>query len=42
MRRNELPADGSLEVLMESAETGLCLLHEAFANRLYIFNHIEI
>lgn len=41
VRRNELPADGSLEVLMESAETGLCLLHEAFANRLYIFNHIE-
>ena len=41
MRRSELPADGSLEVLMESAETGLCLLHEAFANRLYIFNHIE-
>jgi homoserine O-succinyltransferase len=26
---------------MESPETGLCLLHEAFANRLYIFNHIE-
>ena len=41
MRRSELPTDGSLEVLMESAETGLCLLHEAFANRLYIFNHIE-
>jgi homoserine O-succinyltransferase len=26
---------------MESQQTGLCLLHEAFANRLYIFNHIE-
>jgi homoserine O-succinyltransferase/O-acetyltransferase len=31
----------SLDVLMESLDTGLCLLHEAFANRLYIFNHIE-
>jgi len=41
VRRNELPASGALEVLMESDQTGLCLLHEAFANRLYIFNHIE-
>ena len=41
VRRNDLPADGRFEVLMESGETGLCLLHEAFANRLYIFNHIE-
>ena len=31
----------NLDVLMESPETGLCLLHEANANRLYIFNHIE-
>jgi homoserine O-succinyltransferase len=30
-----------LDVLMEADETGLCLLHEAFANRLYIFNHVE-
>ncbi|WP_306119522.1 MULTISPECIES: homoserine O-succinyltransferase [unclassified Roseitalea] len=41
VRREDLPADGRLEVLMESAETGLCLLHERFGNRLYIFNHIE-
>lgn len=41
MRRDELPADGRLDVLMESADTGLCLLHETFGNRLYIFNHIE-
>lgn len=39
VRRADLTPD--LEVLMESPETGLCLLHEAFANRLYIFNHIE-
>ena len=34
------PASG-LEVLMKSDETGVCLVHEAFCNRLYIFNHIE-
>ena len=31
----------SLEILMESDVTGPCLVHERFANRLYIFNHIE-
>jgi homoserine O-succinyltransferase len=41
MRREDLRPHMGLEVLMESSETGLCLLHEAFANRLYIFNHIE-
>ena len=30
-----------LELLMESGETGPCLLHEDHGNRLYIFNHIE-
>ncbi len=30
-----------LEILMESEETGPCLLHEEEGNRLYIFNHIE-
>lgn len=39
VRREDLPSD--LDVLMESDETGVCLLHEKFANRLYIFNHIE-
>jgi len=41
MRRDDLRPEMGLEVLMESPETGLCLLHEAYANRLYIFNHIE-
>lgn len=41
VRRADLPPDGRFDVLMESSETGLCLLHETFANRLYIFNHIE-
>ena len=39
VRREDLTPN--LDVLMESEQTGLCLLHEAFANRLYIFNHIE-
>ncbi len=30
-----------LEVLMESDETGLCLIAEKAGNRLYIFNHVE-
>lgn len=41
VRRNDIPTDSGLEVLMESEETGLCLLHEPVGNRLYIFNHIE-
>ncbi|WP_026480887.1 homoserine O-succinyltransferase [Ahrensia sp. 13_GOM-1096m] len=41
VRRGDVPADSGLEILMESPDTGLCLLHEQFANRLYIFNHIE-
>lgn len=39
VRREDLTPD--FDILMESSETGLCLLHETFANRLYIFNHIE-
>ncbi|MFK4824374.1 homoserine O-succinyltransferase [Paenochrobactrum sp. BZR 588] len=30
-----------LEILMESDETGVCLLREKEGNRLYIFNHVE-
>lgn len=41
VRREDIPADSGIEVLMNSDETGLCLLHEKEANRLYIFNHIE-
>lgn len=41
VRRADVPAGSGLEILMESSDTGLCLLHEKFANRLYIFNHIE-
>ncbi len=41
VRSCDIPPDRGLEVLMEADETGPCLIHEAFANRLYIFNHIE-
>ena len=39
VRGADIPAD--IELLMESDETGPCLLAEPTGNRLYIFNHIE-
>jgi len=41
VRRGDLPADAGLSVLMESPDTGLCLIAEPAARRLYMFNHIE-
>ncbi|WP_157018760.1 homoserine O-acetyltransferase MetA [Mesorhizobium xinjiangense] len=41
IRSADIPPDEGLEVLMESDETGPCLLTEAAGNRLYMFNHIE-
>jgi len=41
VRRADLPADSGLSVLMESPESGLCLIAEPAARRLYMFNHIE-
>lgn len=41
VRSKDIDPSRGLEVLMESDETGTCLVHEQFANRLYIFNHIE-
>lgn len=39
--REDLPRNAGIEVLMESDETGLCLLHEAPRRALYMFNHLE-
>jgi len=39
IRAADVPA--GLDVLMESEETGPCLLAEPAGNRLYMFNHIE-
>jgi len=41
VRRDDLPKDRGLEVLMEGPETGLCLVVEAEHRRLYMFNHVE-
>lgn len=41
VRKQDLPAESGLELLMESDETGVCLIAEERCNRLYIFNHVE-
>ena len=42
IRKEDLPPpDSGLELLMESDETGVCLIAEEYCNRLYIFNHVE-
>jgi homoserine O-succinyltransferase len=41
VRREDLRPEMGLELLMESDDTGLCLLAEAKGRRLYIFNHVE-
>ncbi|MCB1384028.1 MAG: homoserine O-succinyltransferase [Notoacmeibacter sp.] len=41
VRSADLEGKNSLELLMDSADTGPCLIAEKSANRLYIFNHIE-
>lgn len=41
VRKQDIPAGSGLELLMESDETGVCLIAEEKCNRLYIFNHVE-
>jgi len=41
VRAADIPPDSGLEMLMESDETGPCLLAEKEGNRLYMFNHVE-
>ncbi len=41
VRGADLPVNGDLELLMDSSDTGPCLIAEKTCNRLYIFNHIE-
>ena len=41
VRRDDLPEDRGLKVLMEGADTGLCMLVEEEKRRLYMFNHVE-
>lgn len=39
--KSDLPTDRGLEVLMESDETGLCMVSDEPHRQLYMFNHIE-
>ncbi len=41
VRRNDIEKVPSLQILMESSEMGVCLVHEQACNRLYMFNHVE-
>jgi homoserine O-succinyltransferase len=41
VRRADVEKVPSLELLMESDDTGVCLLSETAGRRLYMFNHIE-
>jgi homoserine O-succinyltransferase len=41
VRREDLPANGALKVLLESDESGLCLLEDEARRSLHMFNHLE-
>jgi len=41
MRAEDLPSDGGVQILAESEETGLCLLHDPKDRALLMFNHRE-
>lgn len=41
VRSDDIRKIPELEILMDSDETGVCLVHEKAGNRLYIFNHVE-
>jgi homoserine O-succinyltransferase len=41
VRRDDIPPDSGMNVLMESDEAGLCLLDDPRHRSLHMFNHIE-
>ncbi len=41
VRRTDIEKVPGLQILMESSEMGVCLVHEQACNRLYMFNHVE-
>jgi homoserine O-succinyltransferase len=41
VRRQDLPQDRSLRILVESDETGLCLVDDPLCRSLHMFNHFE-
>ena len=41
MRRQDIPVGSHLEVMVDSDETGLCLLDDPAHRSLHMFNHVE-
>ena len=41
IRREDLPPGGALKVLLDSEESGLCLLEDKQRRALHMFNHLE-
>ncbi|WP_266065237.1 homoserine O-acetyltransferase MetA [Brucella intermedia] len=41
VRKSDIPADSGLKVLVDSPETGLCLLDDPHHRSLHMFNHVE-
>ncbi len=41
VRKEDIPPESGMEVLVESDETGLCLLDDPKCRSLHMFNHIE-
>lgn len=41
IRHTDLPADSGISVLIDSPETGICLLNDPRRHALHFFNHIE-
>ncbi len=41
VRKSDVERVDDLELLMESDDTGVCLVSQAAGNRLYMFNHVE-
>lgn len=41
VRREDIPADSGMTVLMESDEAGLCMLDDPRHRSLHMFNHVE-
>jgi homoserine O-succinyltransferase len=41
VRREDLPAEAGLTVLLESDEAGLCLVRDEARRQTYMFNHLE-
>lgn len=41
VRAEDIPPESGLEILADSPESGLCLLHDAAHRALHMFNHLE-